>query len=351
LIVPTLLVSAVRAQGKAEAIKFRTVDGVTIKGKFYPGEKDAPTVMILPNVGEESKKKSWNTLAEELQKKGYAVLTFDYRGHGGSTGIEAEVFWSKKHVFNYLVPGYKEKARTIENKYDKKYYPALLNDIAAAKAFLDRKNDAKECNSSRLVLIGAETGAALGAVWLRSEWNRYNVKLNPLGKPWVDPRTGRPMTDKPPEGTATICAIWLSISPNLGGRQLSLASVLAKPAREKAVPMIFMYSDQDKSGKAIAKDLEKNLVTNKKIDKYRFTFAAECKDSGKLKGSELLQKANINSILGYLDEATKDKGDDWMERDFRKSAYVWWTGFGPPVVAKLPDDMNLIFYTYESFMR
>ncbi len=352
-----LLAPPVRAQGKAEgeAVKFKTVDGVTIKGKFYKGENtNAPIVMLLHNLNEASKKKNWLALADQLQKKGYAVLTFDFRGHGDSTTVEPKLFWSKQHPFNLQVPGWRENAASIDNgKFDKKYLPALVNDIAAAKAFLDRKNDAKECNSSRIIVIGAETGATLGAIWLKSEWNRYNVKLNPmLLKPWplVD-RFGRPKIDKPPEGSATICAVWLSISPKLGDRPINLSSLLSKPAREEAVPMIFMHSDGDKSGKTLARDLEKNLVPNKKNEKYRFTAAVEVKNGSKLKGSELLQKKTIDDLLTYLDDATKDKGEEWMEREFRRSAFIWWTGVGAPLVVKIPDDMNLIFSTYDMFLR
>jgi alpha-beta hydrolase superfamily lysophospholipase len=347
----TLLAPAVQAQGKSEPVRFKTVDGVNIKGRFYPGEnQNAPTVLMLHNVNENSKKKNWLNLAEELQKKGYAVLTFDFRGHGDSTTVEPEIFWSAKHKFNLLV---KRSQGEIDSKFDKRYLPALVNDIAAAKAFLDKKNDAKECNSSRIILIGSETGATLGALWLKSEWQRYRVKLNDFGKPLI--WAGKPVADrtKPPEGNAVIGAVWLSISPTLGSRTVSVANLLATPARDKGVPMIFMYSDGDKTGKTLAKDLEKTLVPNKKSEKYRFTAAVEATNLGKLKGAELLQNATIKGILGYLDEATKDRGEDWMEREFRRTAYVWTFGNTPAAtfIAKLPDDMNLIFSTYENFLR
>jgi pimeloyl-ACP methyl ester carboxylesterase len=357
-----LLAPAIRAQGKTENIKFKTVDGVTIKGNFYPGENNnAPTVMLLHNVNENRKKKNWNNLAVELQKRGYAVLTFDFRGHGESTSVEPDVFWTKQHALNYLVPGSREKAQSIDNKFGKGYLPALVNDIAAAKAFLDKKNDAKEnCNSSRLILIGAETGATLGALWLKSEWQRYPAQLNPLGKPLVGP-FGRLLADirKPAEGSAVINCVWLSISPTLGGRQVSLENLLYKAARDKATPMAFMYSKEDTNGKTVAKNLENKLVVQVKQGgklvpdtKYRFTGAVPV-DSGKLKGQELLQQKTIQGIVDYLDEAAKDRGEDWTDREFRKTAYVWYFGPAPTqnVTAKRPDEMNLIFSSYENFLR
>jgi hypothetical protein len=352
----TFLTPSVRAQGKPEPVKFKTADGVTIKGKFYPGENNnAPTVMMLHNVNENSKKAKWLNLAAKLQEKGYAVLTFDFRGHGDSTSVDAETFWKQR--FNLMhVPGGPKGLNIDNSKFHKAYYPALVNDIAAAKAFLDKKNDAKECNSSRIILIGAETGATLGALWLKSEWQRYKVRVHDItGKPLVDRFGPIPDTTKPPEGSAVINCLWLSISPTLGSRTVELYSLLYKAAKERGIPMAFVHGKDDKSGRILAKSLENKLVVYKKKgerdDKYKFTAAWEIPDSGKLKGQELLQTKTIQGIVDYLDEATKDRGEDWMEREFRKSAYVWFTGGVPRPVAKLPDAMNLIFNTYEMFLR
>src|SRR5579864_2187118 len=233
----TLQAPRVCAQCKSEAVKCKPVDGVTIKGKFYPGENyNSPTLLMLHNVNENSKKKNWLNLAAKLQEKGYSVLTFDFRGHGDSTTVDAETFW--KLPFNAAnVPGGRDKALSIENKFDKKYLPALINDIAAAKAFLDKKNDAKECNSSRLILIGAETGATLGAIWLKAEWQRYKARINNFnGQPLVDRFGPVPDLTKPPEGSAVITCIWLSISPTVGSRQANLYSLLYKAAKERAIP-------------------------------------------------------------------------------------------------------------------
>jgi len=352
-----LLAPAVRAQGKVESIKFKTVDGVTIKGNYYPGENtNAPTVMLLHNLNENRKKKNWLNLAVELQKKGYAVLTFDFRGHGESTAVEPEVFWSKPYLF---FNQYVKKGQEIDNKFDKRYLPALVNDIAAAKSYLDKRNDAKALNSSRLILIGAETGATLGALWLKSEWQRYPAQLHPsLGKPIQD-RFGRYYADlkKPAEGSAVINCVWLSISPTLGSRQVDLVSLLYKAAKERKVPMAFMHSKEDKSGKTLATNLENKLVAfvkknGKQVrdDQYSFTGAVEV-DSGKLKGQELLQAKNIQGLCDYLDNATKDRGEDWTERDFRKTAYVWYFGPTQTLNAKRPDEMNLLFSSYENFLR
>src|SRR5437879_4389623 len=83
-----LFLFQVRSYGQGanhKKINFNTVDGVEIKGTFYPSAGKAPAVLLLHALGEDSRKKNWVNLAEELQKNGFAVLTFDFRGHGEST--------------------------------------------------------------------------------------------------------------------------------------------------------------------------------------------------------------------------------------------------------------------------
>ena len=79
--------------------------------------------------------------------------------------------------------------------------PVLINDIAAVKCFLDRKNDTGACNTSSTILLGAETGATLGAIWLNAEWRRYKVVQNPVNPLFtsVDPRP-RAWTTSPASG-------------------------------------------------------------------------------------------------------------------------------------------------------
>lgn len=73
---------------KPKAVEFVTADGVELHGTFYPSSKaKARTVLMLHDFGEHSRKADWVRLAKSLQAKGYAVLTFDFRGHGESTKV------------------------------------------------------------------------------------------------------------------------------------------------------------------------------------------------------------------------------------------------------------------------
>jgi pimeloyl-ACP methyl ester carboxylesterase len=338
-------------ESKGEKIRFTTVDGVEIHGMFYAGSKrNSATVMMLHKLDEDSRKKAWTSLAETLNKEGYSVLTFDFRGHGQSgTIVEPATFW--KMPRNILsVRGGGQKKETLEFKDMKPdYYPVLVNDIAAAKAFLDNRNDTGVCNTASLMVLGADTGATLGAIWLNAEWHRYAfTPANPLmgvPLPKIAPTT---------EGKDTIAAIWLSPTSKLGSRTISLSSLLDTPGREYAMPMFFMYSDDDGVGKNIAKACESKFKgAKKKDDKYRFTMTYAIDGGGKLTGAGLLQKSlkTEEAILEYVQGVAEAKGNEWSDRDFRKTQYVWRFPPSPPFPAKLPNEKLLLFDTYERFIR
>jgi len=166
------------AKGEAprggEPVKFTTIDGVDLHGLFFQSaKKDAPTVMFIHALGDKAQRKEHLALAQELQAS-CSVLLFDLRGHGKSKDIDPEKFW-KYGPNAKLVKGAPKKTTIEYVDFDKSYYPFIANDLAAAKAFLDRKNDTGACNTASTILIGAETGATLGAIWLNSEWYLYKL--------------------------------------------------------------------------------------------------------------------------------------------------------------------------------
>jgi pimeloyl-ACP methyl ester carboxylesterase len=356
---------------QAEKVRIKTVDGVDLAGQFYAAKtgKTPPVVMVLHGLKENSRSAEWTGLAKGLSEKGFAVLSFDFRGFGstGSSEVDPTLFWNPQNTLNLqCIKGPKESISAKE--FPKNYYPALINDIAAAKAFLDRRNDANNCNSSNLILIGSEEGATLGAIWLNAEWHRYKAKLNQLGQPMmINAFQAYADTEQPPAGKGVIGAVWLSINPMLGSTKVPLESVLLGPAKKHLVPMAFMYGDEDAKGKATAKNLEKKLVAYKKKkqggqpvreDKYKYTGTWPEKTS--LRGAALLQGGlgTVDKIAEYIDAVAQAKSNEWAEQDFRKMAYVWVTSPVlnplapmPGQIIKRPTEMNIIFSDYGKFMR
>src|SRR5262249_9210647 len=157
-----------------------------------------------------------------------------------------------------------------------------------------------------LIVIGAEGGATLGALWLRGEWYRYRCKQPPRMAPSL-----LIQEKKDPEGADVIACVWLTITPKFdkGDQQtVNVESLLKTVVKDKIVPTMFMYGAGDKAGKEFAVDkLEKKLVpfTKKKErdEKYRLTAAVPVPDT-KLTGSKLLQKSlpTADAIAKYLTE-------------------------------------------------
>jgi pimeloyl-ACP methyl ester carboxylesterase len=70
----------------ANAVRLTTADGVALAGLYYaPSAQAAPGVLLLHQRG--GRKENWTSLAQLLQKSGYAVMTVDFRGHGQSKGV------------------------------------------------------------------------------------------------------------------------------------------------------------------------------------------------------------------------------------------------------------------------
>ena len=87
--------SSALAQNQPENVAFETVDEVELHGTFYPSNQStrAPCVLILHDLsGNASGWNEWATLTTQLQRNGFAVLQFDFRGYGKSTAVQP-AFW------------------------------------------------------------------------------------------------------------------------------------------------------------------------------------------------------------------------------------------------------------------
>jgi hypothetical protein len=340
------------AQGKGgDPVKITTVDGVELHGMFYQGGKaKAPTVIMLHAIGDSAVgKKLYTSLAEALQPN-YSVMLFDFRGHGKSKDINPQDFWKYPENIKGIRGGSPtSKSSTIEQSaFDKaNYYPYLVNDIAAVKAYLDRRNDAGDCNTSSTILIGAETGATLGAIWLNSQWHLIRMISNP-NNPLLPPQA-----TKDPEGKDVIACIWLSPSSKLGVGTVKLGDVLSVPVRTNGCATVFMHSDKDSTGKTLCDALAKKLKV-KDDPKHNFIAAYEVSGTN-LKGINLIQKSlkTEQALTEYLTDVTEKRSNEWVKRDFRTTQFMWRIG-GTLVPAKLIlptyDPNNLKFEGYYQFM-
>jgi len=362
-----------------DKVRFDTADGVKLHGNFYrSGKKGAPAVIMVHNIGETSAKEKWIELAKTLQPE-CAVLTFDLRGHGNSTEIDPSLYLRYPQNVAYTKGVNPNKVKLDYKDIDKNFYSVFINDIAAAKSYLERtKNDLGLCNTQNTVVIGVEQGATLAAIWANSEWYRYKIDFSP---PFFQIRP-----ENRPEGQYLSALVCLSITPKLGSRTVNLANTLAFPCKQNAMPALFLTGDGDPKDKESLKDrdvaraLEKAIkFTGKKEDpKLIYTKAFELKGAGKLKGVDLLLKSleTGEKLSGYLKTVIGENSQEWAQREFLKSKFVWKLNNNPnvsPIAAKvfhfpnplfqpspifplnmpLPDavEKNLVYDTYQQFMR
>jgi hypothetical protein len=323
-----------------EKVKFDTVDFVEIQGRFYPSAKGkkAPCVLLLHKIGGNSHEGKWDALAEALQKKDIAVLSFDFRGHGDSTSVSPD-FW--KLPPNRGIRGFKasDPKKTISYKdFSKDYFPLLVNDISAAKLFLDRRNDGNDCNSANLVVIGAEDGANLGALWLATEMARHRVI----------PGFKRELQSRP-EGKDVFCAIWLTMTPVVGpkpGVSTGIQHVFKEFTKDKKVPMAFLYGEKDANAKNLAKSCVNTMKGSEDDAKYPVAARA-VKSSATLSGINLVNKDldTESMILGFLQNLLDKKTlDEHEDRKVEDKAYVWKTPTtGHWLPAKDPSEKLLKF--------
>jgi hypothetical protein len=326
-------------------VTFKTCDGVELGGTFYPnpGAKKDACVLLLHNIdhkkGGDSHKDGWDHLAQELQKAGYAVLSFDFRGFGDSKNVEKE-FWNvTRNPHNSILKGARtaKPPESIDQKdFPPVYYPYFVNDVAAAKAFLDRQNEAKQVNVSNLIVIGAGEGALLGQFWVDTEWHRKRLVQS----------GGAIVLDDTPEGKDIMAVVHLSLNSSLAGRSLlnPLRNWVVETGAEYKVPITFIHGEKDDRGRELAKKLLGDIKNPpngiKKPEKLEFT-EDKVIEGTELTGSQLLQNSldTEKVILGHLDKLLEKRGaKEWKSRDTQRLSYFWAVSGQRPVPAKGPDE-------------
>ncbi|MBV7338683.1 alpha/beta fold hydrolase [Chloroflexi bacterium TSY] len=136
------------ARTDIQQVQFKTADDIELAATYYiPNEADGlmPAVLLVHMAY--SNRKKWNPFAQLAQEAGYAVLTFDLRGHGKSGG--------PKHVFD----------------------EAMDLDVDAALTWLSMQ---PEIDLTRIGLIGASVGASLA---LRGAVNHPEIRSVALLSP------------------------------------------------------------------------------------------------------------------------------------------------------------------------
>ena len=231
-----------KPHGRQERVHFSTIDHMQLAGTLYHGWKGkrGMTVLMLHDIGSNRSTPGWKRLAEALQSEGHTVLTFDFRGHGGSKKVSPK-FWN--YSVNKYLPSH-EPGLTAENQprilesdsLPAGYMPWLVEDIAAARTYLDLRQDDPEnpVNTFNLVVIGAGQASALGSLWLATEGLRYNAS-----------EIGNKILLKWEEKRSVLQAVWIGMADPLKLRPFGVHGWLEGAHAKPVVPITFIYGEDD----------------------------------------------------------------------------------------------------------
>ncbi len=318
-----LCLAAAAPAAEPERIRFITADYAEIQGLYYPSDLGikGPAVILLHPVGGSIEAAGWSDLAKKFQEKHFAVITFDFRGHGNSTSVTPQ-FWTSERT-NTSIKGYNPRRPKPSISYNDFRTPSnivgMLNDIAGARRFLDTKNDGSECNSAKTFVVGAGTGATLGAVWISSEWNRRAMKS---GFPIVN--------NNQVEGRDIAGAVWLSMASSVsaGTTRWSprLENYVSLPSVKDNVPMLFLYGEQDTRAGGLAKTLHSAMIRGLKDKKVKELMRAVGLKDTKLAGVDLLGKPSLRTeetILAYVAQVLEERSPaPWARKDIEKTGFM-----------------------------
>jgi hypothetical protein len=304
----------------AEKVTFTSFDGVMLAADYYPGAKGKAggCVLLLHDPDHGTAADDWGRLARELQGRGHTVLRLDFRGHGGSTAVAPD-FWG--FVNNQALKGYGPavvQRRPLPTQIDADqppaYRPWLVHDVAAARAFLDGRNDAGEVNSANLVVVGAGGGALLGLLWLASERVRWEVN------------------QPAPETRYVAAAVWIDLAAGLPGARRAQAAQWLQAAGNDAwgVPMHFLYGSDNAKG---PEDARRYLAL---VQPGRRGSAAAAVPAGKHAGQRLLADgpAVDRLVADAVDHVMAGRPKRWAPRRVDARTYFWRFAGSPPILAK-----------------
>jgi len=292
--------------------RFDTVtdDGVEIVGDYYPPPpakgKNAPVVLLLHAVGPQrinASRKDWEKFPEQLQSKGYAVIAFDFRGYGDSTKItKPEKYWQvpAAGLLGPHVPKRSFPAKNPPIKIDLRDYGSptelaqLGNDLIAIKRWAHYKNDASELNSGNMIVIGAEQGAVIGALWAYNEFVMPTRQRGP-GK-W--------------EGEDISCVVWLSLQPFLGNSNIESATLKkCLMAMKDKFPTLAMYGDTDNMRRNFWNRALEWIKPQDQSERFKGTGVWPIKGTN-LAGTKLLGNEAFGSEKTIIDYIEKYKNDN-----------------------------------------
>ena len=154
--VPPVVRKVEEGKEKCEHVEFKTRDKQLIHARFYGPRKKgrAPAVLLVHGAGGVGE--TLDKLAKNLQRKGFAVLVPDLRGHGAS--VSPTCNWNKDND---------KEVRT-------RTWSFAVRDLEASTSYL---RNLKNVHNSNLSIVGVGAGALLATRYAVQDENARAVAL------------------------------------------------------------------------------------------------------------------------------------------------------------------------------
>ncbi|MEZ6138933.1 MAG: hypothetical protein R3B84_00035 [Zavarzinella sp.] len=366
---------------KGEKVGIKTNDGLSLGGLWFPASskeekrnKEPDAVIMMPDFGHEvySKHQGWDmrwvNMAEKISQKGFGVLLFDWRGHGMSgPDIGTRIFTGQRQtLFEKDLANRNQWGAAvttidaIDCKYFKpNYWPFLFNDLAAARYYLDQKNDNQAVNSGRIWIVTEGRAAHFASGFIASEFRRNSV---------YTPNNLTAVANSEPAGVdyAGLVALSFNISastpkytPNAAAMTTKAASSTfnynhrvgsADPYHQRCVnhmndrlAALLIYAEKDTVGKNTSNQIMNRLHqfrgTPKQIEaerKERFKWVESVKGAKNLTGIDLISDdlGTMQLIETFMEKAPEAQalGKNILERNAKEAP------------SQLPVRFNTILY-------
>ena len=98
-----LVLLSASARAEQREVTVTAADGFTLQGTFHSAPKGGPGILLLHQCNAD--RRSYDELAVMLNNAGYNVLSFDFRGFGGSRGGQYTDFSSQRQAMVEKMPG------------------------------------------------------------------------------------------------------------------------------------------------------------------------------------------------------------------------------------------------------
>ena len=279
---------------------FVTNDGVLLVGSFYPGHADKETIPVILLHGQGKSREEFTPLIEEMKKHGYAILAFDFRGHGESTTRFPTPREQQQQMQQQMQRQANPNMRTpmmppqqgrpveyLEENFKKVDYDNMYKfDWLPFYRFLVHENNEERLNLNKLVIIGVDMGGTVGGQITKQLW------ANSRGK--------------------NVRSL-IIISPNYDPFSKTLLQD-AKCFHKDGAPLLMMVGQLDRQAKDNALKLREDILGKTKPREDNPTSMSSpipiAEFPTERQGRELLRESKLEvpqKIVNYIDETLANR--------------------------------------------